>query len=152
MKVLSTAGLTKLIELIKSAFISVNDTVTATTVELADVATTGDYEDLINTPTIPSEVTESTVSGWGFTKNKGTVTSVNNVNPVSGDVTLTASDVDALAGTTKYGADLSYSNSQLQLKDQDGNNLGNPVAISGGGLDVTYDSTTESVFFLIRHQ
>ena len=31
-----------------------------------------DYSLLINTPTIPSEVTESTVSGWGFTKNSGT--------------------------------------------------------------------------------
>lgn len=55
---------------------------------LATVATSGDYDDLINKPTIPSEVTESTVSGWGFTKNTGTVTSVNNVSPVNGNVTL----------------------------------------------------------------
>lgn len=34
----------------------------------------GDYNDLTNKPTIPSAVTESTVSGWGFTKNTGTVT------------------------------------------------------------------------------
>ena len=32
----------------------------------------GDYNDLSNKPTIPSAVTESTVSGWGFTKNTGT--------------------------------------------------------------------------------
>ena len=32
----------------------------------------GSYNDLTNKPTIPSEVTESTVSGWGFTKNTGT--------------------------------------------------------------------------------
>lgn len=31
-----------------------------------------DYSLLSNIPTIPSEVTESTVSGWGFTKNSGT--------------------------------------------------------------------------------
>jgi hypothetical protein len=85
---------------------------------LADVATSGDYEDLENTPTIPnvpewamsstkpsytaSEVgalpdttvvpTESTVSGWGFTKNAGTVTSVtvngSTYNPTNGDVDL----------------------------------------------------------------
>ena len=36
---------------------------------LAAVATSGDYDDLLNTP---SEITESTVSGWGFTKNTGT--------------------------------------------------------------------------------
>ncbi len=34
----------------------------------------GSYNDLTNKPTIPSAVTESTVSGWGFTKNAGTVT------------------------------------------------------------------------------
>jgi hypothetical protein len=32
----------------------------------------GSYNDLSNKPTIPSAVTESTVSGWGFTKNTGT--------------------------------------------------------------------------------
>lgn len=36
---------------------------------LAKVATSGSYNDLSNTPDIP---TESTVSGWGFTKNAGT--------------------------------------------------------------------------------
>ena len=39
---------------------------------LATVATSGSYTDLSNKPTIPSAVTESTVSGWGFTKNTGT--------------------------------------------------------------------------------
>ena len=39
---------------------------------LANVATSGSYNDLSNKPTIPSAVTESTVSGWGFTKNTGT--------------------------------------------------------------------------------
>ena len=39
---------------------------------LADVATSGSYDDLEDTPTIPAEVTESTVAGWGFTKNTGT--------------------------------------------------------------------------------
>lgn len=40
-------------------------------VTLAKVATSGSYNDLSNKPTIPSAVTESTVSGWGFTKNTG---------------------------------------------------------------------------------
>jgi hypothetical protein len=39
---------------------------------LAAVATSGSYNDLSNKPTIPAAVTESTVSGWGFTKNAGT--------------------------------------------------------------------------------
>jgi hypothetical protein len=32
----------------------------------------GSYNDLTDKPTIPSQVTESTVAGWGFTKNTGT--------------------------------------------------------------------------------
>ena len=40
--------------------------------KLAAVATSGSYNDLTNKPTIPSAVTEATVSGWGFTKNTGT--------------------------------------------------------------------------------
>lgn len=60
--------------------------------DLANVAKTGSYDDLINKPTIPSAVTESTVSGWGFTKNTGTVTGVkvngSTKNPSSGIVDL----------------------------------------------------------------
>lgn len=36
----------------------------------------GNYNDLTNKPTIPSEVTETTVSNWGFTKNTGTITGI----------------------------------------------------------------------------
>lgn len=36
----------------------------------------GNYNDLTNKPTIPAEVTENTVSGWGFTKNIGTITGI----------------------------------------------------------------------------
>jgi hypothetical protein len=62
----------------------------------AKVATTGD---------IPPKVTESTVSGWGFTKNKGTVTSVS--VKMNGEIkgTITSSgtiDLGALGGTLKW--------------------------------------------------
>lgn len=43
---------------------------------LATVATSGSYNDLSDKPSIPSAVTESTVSGWGFTKNTGTITGI----------------------------------------------------------------------------
>lgn len=43
---------------------------------LKPVAFSGSYNDLENTPTIPSEVTESTVNDWGFTKNTGTITGI----------------------------------------------------------------------------
>lgn len=45
-------------------------------ITLHKVAKTGNYNDLLNKPTIPSAVTESTVSNWGFTKNTGTLTGV----------------------------------------------------------------------------
>lgn len=50
---------------------------------LSKVATTGNYNDLINKPTIPSAVTETTVSGWGFTKNTGTYSKPNGGIPKS---------------------------------------------------------------------
>ena len=56
MKVLSTEGLTKLIQLIKSTFIKNTDTVAVTTVQLSTVATSGSYNDLSNKPTIPTVV------------------------------------------------------------------------------------------------
>ena len=43
---------------------------------LASVATSGSYNDLSEKPAIPSAVTESTVSDWGFTKNTGTISSI----------------------------------------------------------------------------
>lgn len=62
MKVVSTEALTKLIQLVKSAFIKVDDVVEVTEIEtetpseitLAAVATSGDYNDLSNKPTIPT--------------------------------------------------------------------------------------------------
>jgi hypothetical protein len=63
-------------------------------VELAKVATSGSYEDLENKPTIPAAVTESTVSGWGFTKNSGTYSKPSDGIPAS-DLD---SDVQTLLG------------------------------------------------------
>lgn len=62
MKVVSTEALTKLIQLVKSAFIKVDDVVEVTEIEteipseitLATVATSGSYNDLSNKPTIPT--------------------------------------------------------------------------------------------------
>lgn len=58
----------------------------------SDTTHTHSYNDLTNKPTIPAAVTESTVSGWGFTKNAGTVTGVKvngtTKNPSDGVVDL----------------------------------------------------------------
>jgi hypothetical protein len=93
MKVLSTAGLTKLIQLIKSAFISVDETETTTEITLANVATTGSYNDLSNKPTIPTVptnisaftndsgyITSSALTGYEQTSNKVTSISSSSTN------------------------------------------------------------------------
>lgn len=56
----------------------------ANSADLAQVATSGSYNALKDKPTIPPAITESVVSGWGFTKNTGTVNSVKmNGKPVT---------------------------------------------------------------------
>ena len=67
---------------------------------LATVATSGNYNDLSNKPTIPSAITESIVSGWGFTKNTGTITGVS-ANGTS-IATSGVANIPA-ASTSKYG-------------------------------------------------
>lgn len=52
MKVVSTDALTKLIQLVKSAFVSKTDVITTTEVTLATVATSGSYNDLSNKPSL----------------------------------------------------------------------------------------------------
>ena len=86
MKALTTAGLTKLIQLIKSSFISTSDTVTTNTVTLADVATSGDYDDLSNKPIIGDGTITFTQGGV----TKGTITTNQ-----SGNATI---DLDAGGG------------------------------------------------------
>lgn len=70
----------------------------------ADIASTKYVDDVVNSLNIPAAVTEQTVSGWGFTKNAGTVTKVNNVDPVNGNVTLTIPTVtDTYDATSSSG-------------------------------------------------
>ena len=65
--------------------------------ELSSVATSGDYNDLSNKP---DNVVESTVSGWGFTKNPGTITSVS----ANGTTIASSGAANIPAATTsKYG-------------------------------------------------
>ncbi|MBQ1988390.1 MAG: hypothetical protein II234_00605, partial [Clostridia bacterium] len=87
-----------------------------------------------------TSVAESTVSGWGFTKNAGTVTSVNNVSPVNGNVSLTIPTVnDATLTIQKNGTDV-----QIFSANASSNvtaNITVPTAIS----DLTDDTSTTPI-------
>lgn len=69
--------------------------------DLAAVAKSGSYNDLSNKPTIPSAVTEETVSGWGFTKNQGTYVKPSSGIPVS-DLNESV-QTDIAKGAEAYG-------------------------------------------------
>lgn len=75
-------------------------------VTLATVATSGSYNDLSNKPTIPSAVTESTVSGWGFTKNTGTYSKPSGGIPntdLSSAVQTSLGKADTAIQSTSFG-------------------------------------------------
>lgn len=91
------------------------------------------------TLSIPSAVTESTVAGWGFTKNVGTVTSVNGVSPTNGNVAITIPDISNLA-------DKDLSNlSSTGKKVIDGQWVASTLTLASG---VTYPTTTDTEYSL----
>ena len=103
-------------------------------VTLATVATSGSYNDLSNKPTIPSAVTESTVSGWGFTKNAGTITGIK----MNGASKGTSGVVDLGTVITSH-QDISGKQDKLvsgtNIKTVNGTSIlgSGDIAISGGG-------------------
>ena len=114
--------LSSIIESIEQQIASKMDKVT-----LANVATSGSYNDLNDKPTIPSAVTESTVSGWGFTKNTGTY------SKPSGGIPKTDLSSDVQSALTKANSALQE---HQQLKTINGESIvgsGNIVIESGSG-------------------
>ena len=128
--------------------------------DLATVATSGSYADLLNKPTIPTvndaeiEIQKNGTKVDSFTLNQ-TLNKIINIA-----VPTTAADVSALPDSTKYAASLSLSVDPDtyvitgQLKDQDGNNLGTAgtidlplesVVVSG-----SYNSSTKKVVLTLK--
>lgn len=141
MKVLSTDGLTKLIQLIKSAFISVDDTVTTTTVALADVATSGSYNDLSDKPTIPAaqvqadwDVTDTTSKA--FIKNKPYIPS-----GVVVDQTYDSTSTNAQSGVAINGAGFL----QNTATGTNAITILGDVADEFGAMNIGYNSTASTV-------
>jgi hypothetical protein len=109
MKVVSTEALTKLIQLVKSAFVSKTDVVTTSEVTLTDVALSGDYDDLINKPTIPT-VNDATLTIQKNGSNVATFTAnassnvTANIEVPTVDQTYSASSTNAQSGVAVASA------------------------------------------------
>lgn len=116
--------------------------------DLADVAFSGSYNDLDDTPTIPAAVTETTVSNWGFTKNTGTVTGVKmngTTKGTSGLVDLGTvltehqdisgkADISALAGYTPTSGFATVNGASIT-------GGGNVQILAAEGQTITIDAT-----------
>ena len=98
-------------------YISTNNTVTANTITLANVATSGEYNDLLNKPTIPAAQVQSdwnATTGMGVILNKPTISNVgssgeyndllNKPTIPSVDQTYNASSTNAQSGTAVANA------------------------------------------------
>ncbi len=129
--------------------------------ELANVALSGDYDDLINKPTIPVvndatlTVKRNNESVGTFTANSATNTDINITVPV------TAADVHALPDSTKYGASIVMSINTTDykvtttLKDQDGNTLGTAQVIDlpleSVVVNGSYDSANKKIILTLQN-
>lgn len=101
--VISQAGVTREFNNLRD---EIKDIEVPTLPTLAKVATSGSYNDLKDKPNIPSPVTESTVSGWGFTKNTG-----NYNKPSSG---IPKSDLESAVQTSLNKADTALQQEQYK--------------------------------------
>ena len=128
-------------------------------------AAAGNAAEILNKPTIPTvnnatlTIKRNNTSVGTFTANDDTDTEVNISVPT------TATEVGALPDTTKYGASASLTIDDhgtsatyvvtLQLKDQDGNNLGTAQTIDlpleSMVVDGDYDTTTQEVVLTLKN-
>lgn len=104
--------------------------------------------------TTAKSATKATQDGNGNTITDTYVPKTRTVNgkDLSANVSLNSSDVGALSNSTKYGASLDVSGISVQLKDQDGNNLGSAISVQDsskadktdavGSIELTLNSTT----------
>ena len=111
---------------------------------LAAVATSGSYNDLSNKPTIPAAVTESTISGWGFTKNTGTYSKPSTGIPAtdlasSVQTSLGKADTALQSYTEKYTGTYTKPSTGIPKTD-----LASAVQTSLGKADSALQSYTET--------
>lgn len=125
---------------------------------LADVATSGSYNDLADKPTIGDATLTVQKNGATVGSFKANATTNSTINIT---VPTTAVDVKALPDTTKYGASLTMSLNQTDykitttLKDQNGNTLGTAQTIDLPLESVVvggeYDADTKSIVLTLQN-
>lgn len=112
----------------------------------------GSYNDLTDKPTIPTTAEDL---------NAVPTTRTINGKALSGDITLSAQDVGALADSTKYGASFEFSVNPTtfvltaRLKDQDGNVLGQAqtvdLPLESVVVNGAYNSATRKVVLTLQN-
>lgn len=120
---------------------------------LSTVATSGDYNDLINKPTIPNAITESTISNWGFTKNTGTYIKPSDGIPIGdlkdtirkslGKADTAIQEVKTINGQSLVGNGDLLINSQI-LKF---GGVNNAVSVTFADAGTSINSTSEIYYF-----
>lgn len=130
----------------------------ANTADLATVATSGDYDDLTDKPTIGNAtltIQKNGTSAGTFTANATSNKAINITVPT------TAADVSALPASTKYGASIAVSINTADyrvtttLKDQDGNTLGTAQVIDlpleSVVVNGSYDNTNKKIVLTLQN-
>lgn len=129
----------------------------ANSADLAAVATSGDYDDLVNKPTVGNATLTIQKNGASIGTFTANATSNKTINIA---VPTTAGDVSALPASTKYGASIAVSISTTDykitttLKDQDGNTLGAAQVIDlpleSVVVNGSYDSTNKKIVLTLQ--
>ena len=130
----------------------------ANSADLATVATSGDYDDLTDKPTIGNAtltIQKNGTSAGTFTANATSNKTINITVPT------TAADVSALPASTKYGASITVSVNTTDykvtttLKDQDGNTLGTAQVIDlpleSVVVNGSYDNTNKKIILTLQN-
>ena len=110
-------------------------------VTLATVATSGSYNDLSNKPTIPSAVTESTVSGWGFTKNTGTYSKPSGGIPKTDLASTIQTSLDKADTALQSHQDISGKQDKL-ISGTNIKTINNTSILGSGNISITGNSGT----------
>lgn len=135
MKVLTTTGLTKLIELSKGTFLDKNNVIDVSDA-LATVALTGSYSDLSNKPTIASLTTTTqlaAINSGANTTNIGQITTnTSAINTINGKIPSAATSSNQLADKAFVNSSIANMAANYVTSDAQGDNFATKAALLAG--------------------